>query len=268
MDIKNDLEIIGPIKSDGHCSVYKGQRTGDLLSAVRLLPKPVFQGNSGEDQLTYIKLELLKLKGLGKSTHQNVVTILDTGISKAGNAFYIEMEFISGPDLENILQIPDRSIFTIKETLNVVEQLSNALAHWQQMNVIHGSIKTSNIIRNSNTGNYVVVNFGSAIMPDQQWRTASPDSGTLELIPPEQQAGKLLYQSDVYGFGLIIFRLLAGNFPAITHNNLPAKSAAQTADEKIPDLLSLRKNNIPSSWTNIEKEQEMLVPGWLVNLVY
>ncbi len=268
LDIKNDLEIIGPIKTEGHASVYKGQRTGNLLSAVRLLPKPVFQGKIGEDQLTYIKLELLKLKRLGESPHENVVTILDTGISNAGNSFYIEMEFISGPDLENLLQIPDRSIFTIKETLSVVEQLSNALDHCHRMKVIHGSIKTSNIKRNSNTGNYVVVNFGSAIMPEQQRPTSLPDYGSLEIIPPEQQAGKLLYQSDIYGFGLILFRLLAGSFPSIAQNNLPAKSVTLNSARKLPDLLSLRKDNILSSWTNNEKEQEKLVPEWLVNLIY
>lgn len=268
LDIKNDLEIIGPIKTEGHTSVYKGQRTGNLLSAVRLLPKPVFQGKIGEDQLTYIKLELLKLKRLGESPHENVVTILDTGISKAGSSFYIEMEFISGPDLENLLQIPDRSIFTIKETLSVVEQLSNALDHCHRMKVIHGSIKTSNIKRNSTTGNYVVVNFGSAIMPEQQRPTSLPDSGSLEIIPPEQQAGKLLYQSDIYGFGLILFRLLAGSFPSIAQNNLPAKSVTLNPARKLPDLLSLRKDNILSSWPNNEKEQEKLVPEWLVNLIY
>ncbi len=268
LDIKNDLEIIGPVKTEGHTSVYKGQRTGNLLSAVRLLPKPVFQGKIGEDQLTYIKLELLKLKRLGESPHENVVTILDTGISKAGNSFYIEMEFISGPDLENLLQIPDRSIFTIKETLSVVEQLSNALDHCHRMKVIHGSIKTSNIKRNSTTGNYVVVNFGSAIMPEQQRPTSLPDSGSLEIIPPEQQAGKLLYQSDIYGFGLILFRLLAGSFPSIAQNNLPAKSVTLNPARKLPDLLSLRKDNILSSWPNNEKEQEKLVPEWLVNLIY
>lgn len=268
LDIKNGLEIIGPIKIEGHASVYKGQRAGNLLSAVRLLPKPVFQGKIGEDQLTYIKLELLKLKRLGESPHENVVTILDTGISKAENSFYIEMEFISGPDLEKLLQIPDRSIFTIKETLSVVEQLSNALDHCHRMKVIHGSIKTSNIKRNSNTGNYVVVNFGSSIIPEQQWPTSLPDSGSFEIIPPEQQAGKLLYQSDIYGIGLILFRLLAGSFPLISQNNQPAKSAAQNSARIPPDLLSLRKDNIPSSWTNNEKEQEKLVPEWLVHLIY
>jgi serine/threonine protein kinase len=268
LDIKNGLEIIGPIKTEGHASVYKGQRSGNLLSAVRLFPKPVYEGKIGEDQLTYINLELLKLERLGKSPHENVVTIVDTGISKAGNSFYIEMEFISGPDLEKLLQIPDRSIFTIKETLSVVEQLSNAIDHCHRMKVIHGSLKTSNIKRNSNTGNYVVVNFGSSIMPEQQWPASLPDSGSLEIIPPEQQAGKLLYQSDIYGFGLILFRLLAGSLPSIVQNNPLAESVTLNSAGKLPDLLSLRKNNIPSSWTNSEKEQEKLVPDWLVNLIY
>lgn len=267
LEIKNDLKIIGPIKTEGLTLVYKGQRTDNLLSALRLIPRPAFQGKIGEDQLTYIKLELLKLKRLGESPHENVVTILDTGISRAGNSFYIEMEFIDGPDLEKILQIPDSSIFTIKETLSVVDQLSNALDHCHQMKVIHGNIKTSNIKRNSNTGNYVVVNFGSAIMPERR-STSLPDSDSLEIIPPEQQAGKLLYQSDIYGFGLILFRLLAGSFPLIAQNNLPAKSVVQNSAGKPPDLLSIRNDNIPSSWTNNEKEQEKLVPEWLVNLIY
>ena len=127
-----------------------------------------------EDQLTCIKLELLKLKRLGESPHENVVTILDTGISKGGNYFCIGKESIGEPDLENLLQIQQRSIFTIQETQHVVEQLSNARDHCHRMKVIHGSIETGNIKRNSSTGMYVVVNFGSVIIP-------------------EQQAGKLLY---------------------------------------------------------------------------
>ena len=36
----------------------------------------------------------------------------------------------------------------------------------------------------------------------------------------------------------------------------------------LPELLAIRKQNLPADWTTTQQEQEMLVPSWLLNLIY
>jgi serine/threonine-protein kinase len=101
-----------------------------------------------------------------------VVRILSFGISETGSFPFIEMEFIEGPDLEDLLKAPHDPVFTIKETIRVAEHLANALAHCHRVEVKHGDIKSNNVKFNEHTGNYVLLDFGLALMSDEQRRTS------------------------------------------------------------------------------------------------
>lgn len=182
------------------------------------------------------------------------------------------MEFIEGPDLEELLKPPQYPIFSIRETLKVAGHLSNALAQWHRMEIKHGDVKTNNVKYNINTGNYVLLDIGSEVMSDAPGRTKMFEPGCMEFISPEQYEGRVFFQTDVYSFGVILFKLLAGGFPLIVERKeATAKNSVTTSHMKIPqpsDFLSLRKQHIPHLWSEEEKQREIRVPEWLIRMIY
>lgn len=269
--IAEGLENMGALKTGGQGSVYKGRRIGEIITAVKLLPTPIYSESADDKNFTDFQNEVQKLKKVNEQPNPNVVKILNSGISESGSFPFIEMEFIEGPDMEDLLKPPHEAVFSIKETIKVAEQLSNALAHCHRVEVKHGDIKSNNVKFNIHTGNYVLLDFGLAVMSDEQRRTSLRHAGAIEFMAPEQNDGSMLFQTDVYSFGIIIYELLAGTVP------FPLKDKGETSrnhvmvshmESPVPDLLSLRKKNFPPNWNSEKREHEMNVPHWLISMIY
>lgn len=270
--ITEGLENMGALKTGGQGSVYKGRRIGEVISAIKLLPTPIY--NESADDKNYIDFqnEVQKLKRVNEEPNPHVVTILSSGITDSGNFPYIEMEYIDGPDLEDLLKPPHESVFTIKEVLKVADQLSNALAHCHKLDVRHGDIKSNNVKFNKNTGNYILLDFGLSIMSDEQRRTSLRHAGAIEFMAPEQNEGQMLFQTDVYSFGVVLYELLAGTVPFPLHDKgESARNAVRLSHMETPppDLLALREQAIQkTSWDGAKKAHETHVPDWLFATIY
>ncbi len=269
--ITQGLENMGAMKTGGQGSVYKGRRIGEIITAVKLLPTPIYNESNEDKNFRDFKNEVQKLKKVNEKPNPNVVKILSSGLSETGNFPFIEMEYIEGPDLEELIKPPHDPLFTIKEVIKVAEQLSNALAHCHSLDVKHGDVKSNNVKFNIQTGNYVLLDFGLAVMSDEQRRTSLRQAGAVEFMAPEQNEGQMLFQTDVYSFGIILFELLAGRVP------FPLQDKGETARNNVrlahietlpPDVVSLRKEALPSSWQQDVRAREMTIPEWLVTVVY
>ncbi|MFL5810696.1 MAG: protein kinase domain-containing protein [Flavisolibacter sp.] len=268
--ITEGLENLGAIKTGGQGSVYKGKRIGEIITAVKLLPTPIENEDPSNKHYIDFKNEVEKLKKVNEEPNPNVVKIVGSGITDTGCFPFIEMEFIEGPDLGELLKPPHETVFTIKETVRVVEQLANALAHCHKVGVRHGDIKSNNVKLNVHTGNYVLLDFGLAIMSDEERRTSLRHAGAIEFMAPEQNEGQMLFQSDVYSFGIIIYELLAGEVPfPLQDNGETSRNHVRLAHMEIPvpDLLPLRKKNLPAEWTEQKKIQETQLPTWLSSMI-
>src|SRR5215217_4449350 len=269
--ITEGLENLGAIRTGGQGSVYKGKRIGEIITAVKLLPTPIGNEDTSDKHYTDFKNEVEKLKKVNEEPNPNVVKILGEGITDTGSFPFIEMEFIEGPDLGELLKPPHSSVFTIKETVKVAEHLAHAIAHCHKVDVRHGDIKSNNVKFNIHTGNYVLLDFGLAIMSDEERRTSLRHAGAIEFMAPEQNDGKMLFETDVYSFGIIIYELLAGTVP------FPLKDKGETSrnhvmvahmESPVPDVLLLRKANLPASWNAEKRDHEMNVPHWLISMIY
>ncbi|HEY0067374.1 MAG TPA: serine/threonine-protein kinase, partial [Flavisolibacter sp.] len=269
--ITEGLENMGALKSGGQGSVYKGRRIGEIITAIKLLPTPIHSESQDDKHFIAFQNEVNKLKKVNIQPNPNVVKILSSGITESGSLPYIEMEYVEGPDLEDLLKPPHDPVFTIKEVIKLADQLANALAHCHKVDVKHGDIKTNNVKFNVHTGNYVLLDFGLAIMSDEQRRTSLRHAGAIEFMAPEQNEGHMLFETDVYSFGIVLFELLAGVVP------FPLKEGGETARNSVmlghmetppPDILLLRRQALPESWNADKKDREMEVPQWLLSLVY
>jgi len=268
--IADGLENLGALRTGGQGSVYKGRRVGPILSAVKILPTPVYTESLEDHNYRNFLNEVDKLKKVNQVPNPNVVKILNSGITESGSFPFIEMEFIEGPDLEELVSPPHDKIFLLKDVIKVADNLAAALAHCHKFGIKHGDIKSNNVKFNINSGNYVLLDFGLSIMSDEQRRTSMRLAGAVEFMAPEQSEGQMLFQTDIYSYGIVLYELLAGQVP------FPLSDSGETArnnvivahrETPVPDLLELRSQNMPESWSIEKREQEMRVSQWLLNLI-
>ncbi len=268
--ITEGLENLGALRTGGQGSVYKARRIGPILTAVKLIPTPIIAENDDDRNFRNFKNEVEKLKRVNQEPNPNVVKILSYGVTESGSFPFIEMEYIEGPDLEELLKDPHEPVFTIKETIKVADQLACALRHCHKVGVKHGDIKSNNVKFNIHSGNYVLLDFGLAVMSDEQRRSSMRHAGAIEFMAPEQNEGQMLFQTDIYSFGVILYELLAGRVP------FPLNDSGETArntvrlqhiEATVPNLLELRRQNMPATWSDEKRNTEMHVPQWLLTLI-
>jgi serine/threonine protein kinase len=267
--ITEGLENLGALRTGGQGSVYKARR-GEQISAVKILPTPLHSEDENDKNYRDFQNEVSKLKKVNEEPNPHVVKILSSGITESGSLPFIEMEFIEGPDLEELIQPPRDKVFTISEAIKVAEQLSNALAHCHKVSVKHGDIKSNNVKFDTKSGNYMLLDFGLSVMTDEQRRTSLRHAGAIEFMAPEQNEGEMLLQSDVYSFGIILFELLAGTVPFPLNNQSETSRnmvMVSHMENQVPDILELREQNLPENWQQEKRDFEMLVPGWLLAVI-
>jgi serine/threonine protein kinase len=269
--ITDGLENLGALRSGGQGSVYKGRRMGPVLSAVKLLPTPIYSETDEDKNYRSFSNEVAKLQKVNEVANPNVVKFLSSGITESGSLPYIEMEYIEGPDLCELLQPPHEKIFMLQEVIRVAYQLANALAHCHRVGVKHGDIKSNNVKYNIHTGNYVLLDFGLAIMSEEQRRTSIRHAGAIEFMAPEQHDGHMLLQTDVYSFGIVLYELLTSQVPfPLQGNSETGRNTVMMAhmETPVPDLLTIRKEAMPGAWSDEKQALEMQVPQWLLHVIY
>ncbi len=269
--ITEGLENLGALKSGGQGSVYKARKTGEIITAIKILPTPIASESEDDRHFISFQNEVQKLKKVNEIPNPNVVSIIASGITSSGNLPYIEMEYIEGPDLGELLKPPYDPVFSVKEIIKVADQLANALAHCHRANIKHGDIKSNNVKFNRHTGNYILLDFGLSVMSDEQRRTSIRYAGAIEFMAPEQSTGQTLTETDVYSFGIVLFELLTGTVPfPLMNKGEMARNAVMLAhmETSPPDVITLRRNALPGSWSYDKQQREMEIPVWLQSMIY
>lgn len=99
---------------------------------------------------------------------------------------------------------------SVQSLLDLAGQAVDAVAYAHSRKVIHCDLKPENFILFDDE-QLKLADFGFARKVYRTMKVSG--SGTLGYIAPEQAVGRLMFQSDVFSLGLILYRMFAGNLP-------------------------------------------------------
>lgn len=206
----------------GMGAVFKAERTGDKFTqqvAIKILQK----GIESKDTIRRFHLEQQILAGL---QHPNIASLYDGGLMDDGTP-YLVMEYVDGLPVDQYCR---ENKLSVNQRINLFLDVCSAVQYAHANLIIHRDLKAQNIYVNSD-GTVKILDFGIAKMleqePDQQAlleTRAGQQFWTPQYAAPEQvQAGQVTVVSDVYALGVLLYKLLTGNFPL----NLRDKNLAE-----------------------------------------
>ena len=210
-------EILRSLGEGGMAEVYLAKSTGEAGFEKRIALKVLNKQSASDPAAVEHFLDEARLAA--NLTHPNVVQISDLG--KAGDAYYIAMEFVDGTDLCNLLadcRTRGERVPTAV-ALNLVRQICAGLhaahtAHTvdgKALGIVHRDVKSGNVFVARN-GVVKIGDFGIARAQERVRRTeVGMVKGTAEYMAPEQRVGNDVdARADQYSVGAIAYEILSG----------------------------------------------------------
>ena len=152
----------------------------------------------------------------------NIVRVLGHGRTADGSP-YLAMERLSGHDLAWHLRESRR--LGLRDTVDLVTQVSNALNAAQDAGIVHRDLKPQNLFRSEADGRSIwkVLDFGvSKVGSGSSTLTLGAAVGTPSYMAPEQAQGHDVdHRADLFALGVISYRALTGR-PPFTGPDAPA----------------------------------------------
>ncbi|MGE5113330.1 MAG: protein kinase domain-containing protein [Acidobacteriaceae bacterium] len=165
--------------------------------------------------------------------HENIAAIHAVEEAPDGR-FFIVMSFYEG---ENLATRMSHAPLSTEQSISVVRQVSQGLAHAHTHNIIHRDIKPSNIIL-CNDGVAKIVDFGLARVVTDDATQSLGVSGTLPYMSPEQVTGKAVdHRTDIWSLGVVMYELLTQRHPFPADS--PAAMIAAIAKAQPPVMIGV-----------------------------
>lgn len=161
--------------------------------------------DGGSDAAANARL-LQEARRLARIKHPHVVNVY--GAERHESRIGLWMELVRGRSLEEMVR--QEGPFAIAEAAHIGIDLCSALAAVHAAGLLHRDVKAQNVVRDE-TGWTVLMDFGTG----EELSHGKPRlAGTPLYLAPEVIAGQpATVQTDVYGVGVLLFYLVAGQFP-------------------------------------------------------
>lgn len=206
--IDGRFEIVRTVGEGGMGVVYEAiDRKRNLRIAIKSA-KPGFQ-----------RLLSPELEGALKVRHPNICLVnqIHTTKTDAGEVDFLSMEFLEGETLSAHLE--RKSKLDPTTALEIVRQLCAGLSEAHHSGVVHGDLKSANIILSQNNDRSlrpVITDFGLASGANQP---SGALGGTPDYMAPELLRGqKTSKASDVYALGVILYEIVTGRLPFVNQS--------------------------------------------------
>ncbi len=238
--INNRYQIIRSIGEGGMANVYLAYDTIlDRNVAVKIL-----RGDLATDE-KFVRRFQREAISASSLSHPNIVEMYDVG-EDDGN-YFIVMEYIDGKTLKSLIK--RRGALTLPEVIDIMLQLTSAIACAHDSYIIHRDIKPQNVMI-LDDGRVKITDFGIAIASNATELTQTNSvMGSVHYLPPEQANGQgATIKSDIYSLGILMFELITGHVPFKGDNAV--EIAIKQMKEPLPNVCKL-VDGVPQSMENI-----------------
>jgi eukaryotic-like serine/threonine-protein kinase len=238
------------IGEGGMGTVWLAQQTEPMRRQVAL--KLIKAGMDSGQVLARFEAER---QALALMDHPNIAKVLDAGATADGRPFFV-MELVKGIP---ITRFSEDNQLTIRQRLELMGLVCQAVQHAHQKGIIHRDLKPSNVLVACYDGKPVpkVIDFGVAKATGQPLTERTFFTGfgsivgTLEYMSPEQAEFNALdidTRSDIYSLGVLMYELLTGTTP------LTRERVKRTALGEV--LSMIREEDPPKPSTRLSEAQD------------
>ncbi|KAG8789800.1 hypothetical protein FRC12_013180 [Ceratobasidium sp. 428] len=198
-----------PIAWGGLGNVYLVELQDGTKAAVKCLSNLRHLDVSDESSKT-LKRTAREIYAWSKCDHPGVLPLLGIGLFRGQVAMV--SEWMTNGTLHSYLR--KRLPF---DQIQLCVRAAEALEYMHTQGIVHGDIKTANILMSDNN-TPLFVDFGNAIVmhePSVAFTTTTSLGITLRYTPPEILTGDTRYtrEADVYTFGMMVFEIVTGHIP-------------------------------------------------------
>ena len=238
--INGRYEIVRTIGEGGMANVYLAY---DIILNRNVAVK-ILRGDLANDE-KFVKRFQREAIAASSLTHPNIVEMYDVGVDE-GN-YFIVMEYIDGITLKSLIK--KRGAMTLSETIDIMLQITSAIACAHDSYIIHRDIKPQNVMI-LDDGVAKITDFGIAMaMNSAELTQTNTVMGSVHYLPPEQANGKgSTFKSDIYSLGIMMYEMIIGKVPFKGENAV--EIAMKQINEPIPSVCKINPG-IPQSIENI-----------------
>jgi serine/threonine-protein kinase len=201
-------ELIRELGRGSASVVYKAREASThRIVAIKALDFSEFDRDAASE-FKYRFMQAAESTGL--LTHPNIVRIYDYG--EENDLFYVTMEYLKGSNLGRYTQA--EHLLPLREALNVIVQVADALDYAHAKGVLHGGLKPANIIWIRKAKKAKVTDFATTDIASFSKNKKGIGVDFPYYMSPEQLSGKKLDgRSDIFSIGVLLFELLTGQKP-------------------------------------------------------
>ncbi|KAF6721083.1 Serine/threonine-protein kinase A-Raf [Oryzias melastigma] len=205
-----EVQIQKRIGTGSFGTVYKGKWHGDVAIKILKVKEPT------PEQLQAFKNEMQVLR---KTRHVNILLFM--GYMTKPN-FAIITQWCEGSSLYRHLHVSETKFDTMRR-IDVARQTAQGMDYLHAKNIIHRDLKSNNIFLHEGW-TVKIGDFGLATVKSR-WsgsQQVEQPSGSILWMAPEvirMQDNPYTFQSDVYGYGVVLFELMSGTLPYANINN-------------------------------------------------
>ena len=197
-------QIVEEIGRGGFATVYRAvDTTLDRQVALKVLDPLLMRD---QNWVTRFQREA---RAVARLKHPHIITIHEIG--EAEGQLFIAMELVEGPGLDGL--IAERGGLPWDETLEILDQVAEALDYAHGEGIVHRDLKPGNILLDPRRG-AVLTDFGFARLVGESSMSVSLSGGvvgTPAYIAPEVWDGKeTAPQTDLYSLACIAYEMLMG----------------------------------------------------------
>ncbi|PZD73427.1 Serine/threonine-protein kinase, photosystem II assembly protein [Acaryochloris thomasi RCC1774] len=195
--------VLGPIGQGQFGRVFCGihRQTGKIVALKQL----------DNSRLTTPRF-LHELNLLASLQHPNIVAFHTLEYSKSGR--YLVMDYCEGGTLRQLIDTPGQ--LNLKQSLQLVIDVVEGLAHAHQRGIVHCDLKPENVLLTLTATGWMahLSDFGVArLLAEPDSETRRGDTGSPAYMAPERFYSSYSPASDFYAAGVLLYELVLGHRP-------------------------------------------------------